>query len=78
MSQDNKRSAKRRSSSSARPETATNITISQFAGRIADWLTEWADEDDIRRFVAEFEGVPLENVAVTGDHVTIVSAEQAY
>jgi hypothetical protein len=47
------------------------MTVGQFARQVTNWLVEWADEDDIQRFLAEFKGVPIERVIVTGDDIRI-------
>ena len=52
--------------------TDARMTVGQFARQVANWLVEWADEDDIQRFFAEFKGVPIERVIVTGDDIRIV------
>ena len=50
----------------------TQMTVGQFARQVANWLVEYADEDDIQRFFAEFKGVPIERVIVTGDDIRIL------
>lgn len=52
------------------------ITVDRFARRVVDWLVQWADEDEIREFAAEFEGVPIKNVTVIGDEIMIVAVQQ--
>lgn len=51
----------------------TETTVPQFAKEVTEWLVEWADEDDVRRFVAEFKGVPPEMVIVAGDDIKIIA-----
>jgi len=49
-----------------------NMTVDRFARRVVNWLVEWADENDIQKFVAEFEGVPIRDVSVADDEIRIV------
>ena len=57
-------------------QIATRTTVGQFAKQVVDWIVEWADEDDIQQFVAEFEGVPIKKVTVIGDDIKIVAGQQ--
>ena len=75
MSNDNRNEGGGPNPPSPGSQATADMTVSQFAERVVDWLVEWADEDDIRQFVAEFEGVPIENVTVTGDDIKIVAGQ---
>ena len=57
-------------------QIATRTTVGQFAKQVVDWLVDWADEDDIQQFVAEFVGVPIKKVIVIGDDIKIVAGQQ--
>jgi len=84
MSKDKKQTGRQRKPPLARPQAThhsegrveqitTRMTVGQFAKQVVDWLVEWADEDDIQQFVAEFKGVPIKKVTVIGDGIEIVA-----
>jgi hypothetical protein len=73
MNGDNKHKGRRRKPVPAGRRATVNTTVDRFAKRVVDWLVEWADEDDVRQFVAEFEGVPVRNVTVVGDDIKIAT-----
>ena len=75
MSADNKHEGRRRRRVSAGRRATVNTTVDRFARRVVEWLVEWADEDDIRQLVAEFEGVPVRNVTVIGNDIKIVTGQ---
>ena len=84
MSQDNSQKGRRRKPASAKPKLpridlddriSTSTTVGEFAKKVFAWFVEWADEDDIQRFVAEFEGVPIENVTLVGDDIKIIAVQ---
>ena len=72
MSQGNKHRGRQGKLPSGEPQAMVNMTVDRFARRVVNWLVEWADENDIQKFVAEFEGVPIRDVSVADDEIRIV------
>lgn len=49
--------------------------VSDFALSVCGWIEDQADDDELRSFAAEWHGVPIAAVTVSGDMIEIAESE---